>query len=78
VASDVNGIPELVEHGATGLLFSLQNPRDLARHMVALGTAPERARAMGQRAGERYRERFSRKLHAARWAQAIGKMLAGS
>lgn len=78
VASDVNGIPELVEHGTTGLLFSLRNPRDLARHMIALGTDPELARTMGQRAGERYRERFSRKRHAARWAQAIGEMLAGA
>lgn len=76
VASNVNGIPELVEHDVTGLLFSLQTPRDLARHMIRLGVNPDGARAMGQRAGERYRKQFSRRLHAARWAQVIADMLA--
>jgi len=37
---------------------------------------PDGARAMGQRAGERYRKQFSRRLHAARWAQVIADMLA--
>ncbi|MEG6504018.1 glycosyltransferase [Nitratidesulfovibrio sp. 1201_IL3209] len=78
VASNVNGIPELVVHGETGLLFPLESPRDLARYMTALGTDPELARTMGQRAGERYREHFSRKRHTTRWTRAIQDMLAGA
>ncbi|NMC50977.1 MAG: glycosyltransferase [Desulfovibrio sp.] len=74
VASDVNGIPELVEHGVTGLLFSLGLPRDLARHMVALAKDPARAQAMGRQAKARYQALFARKRHAARWAEAIEAM----
>ena len=30
IASDVGGIPELIEHGTTGLLFRAGDPEDLA------------------------------------------------
>lgn len=71
VASDVNGIPELVIHGETGLLFSLHNPRDLAKHMIALAMDTHLAQTMGKRAKIRYRKYFCRTMHASRWRALI-------
>jgi len=76
VASDVNGIPELVVPGETGLLFSHAVPRDLARHIVRLGNDPALAAAMGHKARERYQREFSRQSHAARWRQTLETMFA--
>jgi len=47
VASTVGGIPELVEHGATGYLIPPNDPRALADAVIAVLTQPERARHMG-------------------------------
>jgi glycosyltransferase involved in cell wall biosynthesis len=74
VASDVNGIPELVEHGVTGLMFSLGSPRDLAPAHGRPGQGPRPARSMGRQAKARYQALFARKRHAARWAGAIEAM----
>ena len=75
VASDVNGIPELVIHGDTGLLFSLQNPRDLAKHMIAIATDAHLARTMGKKAKNRYENYFCRTMHASRWRALIHSII---
>ena len=57
VASDVGGIPEVVDDGVTGLLvhYDESGPGEfeagLAAAVNALVADPERAEAMGQRAG---------------------------
>jgi glycosyltransferase involved in cell wall biosynthesis len=48
VASNVGGIPEVVEDGVTGLLFEPGNPDDLARKMTQLWQDPGLCRQMGQ------------------------------
>jgi glycosyltransferase involved in cell wall biosynthesis len=75
IASNVNGIPELVQHGITGLLFSLKNQNDLALHMITLANNPELAHSMGSNAGKRYKELFQRKLHASRWKKFIESII---
>jgi len=50
VATNVGGIPEVVEHGVDGFLFT---PRDVeagARYAIEILTQPDRGRAMGQTA----------------------------
>ncbi|TVM34468.1 hypothetical protein DQK91_07790 [Oceanidesulfovibrio marinus] len=73
VASDVNGIPELVEHGVSGLLFPLETPRLLAKHLVRLAGDSELATRMGLAAQSRYHEYFSREHHAARWREVVAE-----
>jgi len=47
VASRVGGLPDLVEHGRTGLLVPPASVDDLARALVTLLLQPERLRALG-------------------------------
>jgi glycosyltransferase involved in cell wall biosynthesis len=59
VATAVGGIPELIEHGSSGWLVKPGDPGSLAEGLTSLLRDPERARAFGDAARERVRERFS-------------------
>lgn len=50
VASEVGGIPELVEHGRTGLLIPPGRPEELASVVIDLLRRPSFARALGRKA----------------------------
>lgn len=50
IASDVSGIPEVVEDGATGFLVSPGDRGALTERLLWVLTHPEEARAMGERA----------------------------
>jgi glycosyltransferase involved in cell wall biosynthesis len=52
VASNVGGIPEIVDHGRTGLLVPPRSVDDLAAALLQVAGDPARAREMG-RAGRR-------------------------
>jgi N-acetyl-alpha-D-glucosaminyl L-malate synthase BshA len=58
VASDVGGLPEVIEHGVSGFLHPLDAEEDMAASAVALLTDPEKQRAVGQAACRRVREDF--------------------
>lgn len=58
VALRVGGVPEVVEHGRTGLLVPPADAAALAEAIVALLAAPTRAREMGAAARTVARERF--------------------
>lgn len=53
VATAVNGVPDLVEPGATGLLASPADPPSIARGVLWLLDHPDEARRMGERGRER-------------------------
>ncbi len=56
IASNLGGIPELVEDGKTGYLFEAGNSANLAEKMDALIEAPELIEAFGKAARERMRD----------------------
>lgn len=60
VASRVDGVPEVVVHGETGLLVPVGDSRAIASALIELLADPERRRSLGQKARARARERFSR------------------
>ena len=67
VATDIDGIPEVVIDGETGLLVPLGDEEALARNVTALlGDAPRRAR-MGQNARAMAEDRFN----SHRWAERL-------
>jgi glycosyltransferase involved in cell wall biosynthesis len=59
VATAVNGTPEAVRHGETGLLVPASDPDALAEAMLALASDRDAAARMGASAREVARERFS-------------------
>jgi colanic acid/amylovoran biosynthesis glycosyltransferase len=59
VSTSISGIPELVEHGVSGLLVPPADARALAGAIRELLTDPERARRMGERGREKVRAEFT-------------------
>jgi glycosyltransferase involved in cell wall biosynthesis len=59
VASRVYGIPEMVEHGASGYLVPPEEPEELARVLYPLVADPDLRARFGRRARELYDETFS-------------------
>jgi glycosyltransferase involved in cell wall biosynthesis len=59
VASAVGGVPELVEHGVSGLLVPPGQPEELAQAIARCLLAPEAAAAMGIAGFNRVQSQFS-------------------
>lgn len=59
VATAVNGVPDLVTPGATGLLAEPRDPASLARAVLWMLDHPDEAAAMGACGRERVRSHFS-------------------
>lgn len=59
VATNVDGVPEAVVDGVTGLLVRPGRPRRLAESVLELLEEPARAAAMGAAGRERVRDRFT-------------------
>lgn len=57
VATEVGGVPELIEHGENGLLVSPRDPVSLADAMLSLARSPETRTRMGASGRERARHR---------------------
>ena len=59
IVSDYGGNPYLIENGVNGLLFPSQDSQALSRCMARLMDHPNEVKRMGQRARERFNERFT-------------------
>ncbi len=63
IGSNCGGVPEIIEHGKTGLLFETQNPCDLAKQIEKLLTSMNYCDQIAQ-AGKKYADlRFSEEKH---------------
>lgn len=58
VASEVGPIPEVVEHGRSGLLVRPRDPDDLARAILVLLEQPDLRREMGERGRQIVKGKF--------------------
>lgn len=72
VATSVSAIPELVEHGKTGLLVAPESAQELARALEALIRDPGRRRALGEAGRERVRSRFGLEANVVRLSRRFG------
>lgn len=67
VARSVGGIPEVIEHGVTGLLVSSEDADTLAQAVESLIKDPTRRATLGRAAQDRARKRFSAKVIVPRY-----------
>lgn len=58
VVSRVGGMPELVEHGSSGLVVEPEDPEGLAQALITLAQSPELRSTLGNQARERIRQNF--------------------
>lgn len=59
IASEVGGVPYLIDDGTNGLLFPAQDADKLTQHMVFLAQHPEQRRAMGEALYQKAKRDFS-------------------
>jgi glycosyltransferase involved in cell wall biosynthesis len=60
VATAVDGVPEVVTHGKTGLLFAHQDDAALASHLLSLIREPSRAERLGENGRSHVQMHFNR------------------
>ena len=72
VATRVSGIPELIEHGATGLLVAPEDADEMARALESLIREPARRRSLGEAGQLRVEEKFALEGNIARLARRFG------
>ena len=75
IASDVDGIPELIENRKTGLLFSHKRPKVLVDAFEQINGRPDTQRAFAERSYQNYWSNFSRAHQTRRYGKAIKKIL---
>lgn len=76
VASRVGGLPELIDHGRTGLLFEPSDEAALVRCLCELLDDSDRARTMGRSAQSRVESRFCVRRMAAEYHRQFLDLLA--
>jgi len=59
VASDVGGIPEIIDHEVDGILVPPENPEALAEAIIRLSRAPELRQTFSRRAPQKAQNKFS-------------------
>lgn len=74
VASDIGGLPELVQPGVNGLLFKPGDPAGLAGAVGALAADPALTRLLGQRGQEIQREEYTVERMAERMLEVYQEM----
>jgi len=75
VATSVGGVPEVVEHGVTGLLLSDRDPLQLSRLLLEVTRDPEKSTQMGEAGHARYRSRFSAEAMMAQYEKLYERVL---
>jgi glycosyltransferase involved in cell wall biosynthesis len=76
IVSDVGGLPEIVEHGSTGLVVPSEDVSALAEAIVSLACDSERVRRFGEAARARALHSFSAEAAADAVADVYRRLLA--
>ena len=78
ISTAVGGVPELVQHSATGLLVPAGDACSLAEAIAQLGCDPARRAAMGNAARQTARERFDVRVMSLAYATLYQQLLCSS
>ena len=75
VATEVGGVPEVVEKDVTGLLVPPENPSALAKAIIFLLRNPLKASEMGKKGRERVEKYFTLHQHVKRIEEIYEELL---
>lgn len=75
VGARVGGIPELVDHGQTGLLFSPEHQNELADCLEKLAGAPDFRRSAGEKGRRRVETSFNRQTGIEKHLEIFSRLL---
>ena len=78
VAPRITGIPELIEDGNEGLLFTVADGEDLAAKIRRLLESAELRSQIGQRARAKVMRDYDMAQNTGRWAAVLRERLAGA
>ena len=73
IATNVNGLRNLIDHGRDGLLVAAADPVVLQAAITAVLDDPDLARRLGENALERVRNDSTSMLRLTGWRSSIGK-----
>jgi len=73
IATNVGGVPELIEHAQTGYLLKGQEPEELAEIWKRLLENPDIIGRMGARAHQRFVEKFTLDAQAGKYLELINQ-----
>jgi glycosyltransferase involved in cell wall biosynthesis len=76
IASNIGGLPEIVEDGVNGYLYPPRNASALADRIQVLWDAPDLAVAFGQRGREKVIQEFDKETHFQRLVNLYDFLLA--
>jgi colanic acid/amylovoran biosynthesis glycosyltransferase len=77
IAPCITGIPELIEHGVDGMLFTVGDVEDLAAQMRLLLQSPELRAKIGREARTRVLRDYDIARNTARFAEVLDEQLCG-
>ncbi len=77
VSSRIGGIPEIIEDGISGLLFTPDDEKDLASKVISLIENPDEMKRLGKNARERIVSAFSKQAIAQKTAKFYEQVLRG-
>jgi glycosyltransferase involved in cell wall biosynthesis len=75
VAGTVGGIPDMIDHGSTGLLVDPHDVREIGEAIGRIVSDDQLARAMGQRAKEAVRQRYRASVVARKTVEVYREIL---
>ena len=76
VATNVDGIPDMIQGGAEGYLFDPAKPAELAARVVELYRDKALRDAFAERASQTYWRRFSKAQQVSRYGEVVISLLA--
>ena len=78
VATEIGGIPDIVDDGETGRLVPIARPDRLAEALNELLAAPDRAAALGREGRRRTLARYTPQVHVERLIAVYRAVLSGT
>ncbi len=75
IASRSGGIPEIIDHGENGLIFEIEDYRQLSNHIQKLYDDKEFRRQIGKKGNEKLTTELTFEIQGKKWVEIISQHL---